>query len=488
MLTARNLRAPLHWTVAGLSVLDIAVALILSAGLAAGIVGALPFSTDHGSAAAAAGALLMTLPLAWRRRAPLATAAVLAAGALLNGLIFGPMVRCGAALPAVYMVAFTVGTIRDRARSAAGLALCAAAVVAEGLYDPQIEAQGLPFVLVAAGRVLRGRLLVRARTRTAEALRQRSAELRDQREQTARLAVLADRAKMSADLEGALHAQIGGIAAAAAAGLGALAAEDDGPAAATGDAAARQALASIEHDGRAVLDHLREVLGALREPAPSEPQPTLAQHVQAARPGHHRRRPPHRGREPAHPAGRAGAVRLPDRGAPPAGPGGRAGRGRRRAPPLRPGCPGTARLRAARHPAPTRGPCWRPRGNAPACTAAPWIAGRLAESATPRPGFPSSALMPDLTGLLKRLLTSWRGDALVGRAPGGLGNWLPGPGGGARERAVGDVARSRCPLPPRSPSGAGGRWPPRRWPALCCWPPSHWGWPACSTARLALRC
>ena len=276
MLTARNLRAPLHWTVAGLSVLDIAVALILSAGMAAEIVGALPSSTDHGSAAAAAGALLMTLPLAWRHRAPLATAAVLAAAALLNGLIFGPMIRCGAALPAVYMVAFTIGTIRHRARSAAGLALCAGAVVAEGLYDPQIEAQGLPFVLALLVAFFAAGCLVGARTRTAEALRQRSAELRAQREQTARLAVLADRARMSADLEGALHTQIGGIAATAAAGLGALAAEDGGPAAATGDAAARQALASIEHDGRAVLGHLRELLGSLHERAPSEPQPTLA--------------------------------------------------------------------------------------------------------------------------------------------------------------------------------------------------------------------
>jgi hypothetical protein len=273
MITARS---PLHWTVAGLSVLDITVAVILSAALAAGIVGALPFSHDHGSVAAAAGAVLMTAPLAWRRRAPLATAAALAAAALLNGLIFGPMVRCGAALPAVYMVAFTIGTIRHRARSAAGLALCAGAVVAEGLYDPQIEAQGLPFVLALLVAFFAAGCLVGARTRTAEALRQRSAELRAQREQTARLAVLADRARMSADLEGALHTQIGGIAAVAAAGLGALTAEDGGPAAATGDAAAQQALASIEHDGRAVLGHLRELLGSLHERAPSEPQPTLA--------------------------------------------------------------------------------------------------------------------------------------------------------------------------------------------------------------------
>ena len=276
MPTARNLRAPLHWTVAGLSVLDITVALILSAVLAAGIVGALPFAHDHGSVAAAVGALLLTAPLAWRHRAPLATAAVLAAAALLNGLIFGSMVRCGAALPAIYMVAFTAGTIRNRARSATGLALCAGAVVAEGLYDPQIEGQGLPFVLALLAAFFAAGCLVGARTRTAEALRQRSAELHDQREQTARLAVLADRARMSADLEDALHARIGGIAATAAAGLSALTAEDDGPAAATGDAAARQALASIEHDGRAVLGHLRELLSSLRERAPSEPQPTLA--------------------------------------------------------------------------------------------------------------------------------------------------------------------------------------------------------------------
>lgn len=275
MITARGLRAPLSRTVAGLSVLDIAVALILSAVMVAGIHGVLLFGHDHGGAAAAAGAVLMTAPLAWRRRAPLATAAVLAAAALFNGLVFGPMVRCGAALPAIYMVGFTAGTIAKRARPATGLALCAGAVIAEGLYDPQIEIQGLGFVLALLAAFFAAGRLVRARTRTAETLRHRSAELRDQREQTARLAVLADRARLSADLEDALHAQIGGIAATAAAGLGALAAPG-GDSGRAGEAGARQALVSIEHDGRAVLGQLREVLGALRERAPSEPQPTLA--------------------------------------------------------------------------------------------------------------------------------------------------------------------------------------------------------------------
>jgi hypothetical protein len=267
MITARDLRAPLNRTVAGLYAADIVAALILSAyavGLTSGVVHT---SHPHGGAAASVGVLAMTLPVAWCRRWPLAAAGVLAVAAVLNGVIFGPMVRCGATLPAIFLVTFAVGVKCDRARSAAGLLLCAGAAVAEGLYDPQIEAQGLVAVLPVLVAFFAAGRLVRARAETARELRRRSAELRRQREETARLAVLADRAKVTAELEGSLHTQIGVIAGTAATGLGALDADQD---------AARQALASIEHDGRAVLGHLREVLGSLQEPASSEPQPTLA--------------------------------------------------------------------------------------------------------------------------------------------------------------------------------------------------------------------
>ena len=277
MISARALRAPLNWTVAGLSVLDLAVAVILSGYAVALVSGVFYPSHPHGGAAASVGVVAMILPMAWRRPAPLAAAAVMAAAALFNGLVFGPVVRCGAFLPAIFLVAYAVGVRRDRAASAAGLLLCAAAVVAEGLYDPQIEGGGLVFVLPVLAAFFASGRLVRARTQTAAALRRSSAELRRQREETARLAVLADRARVTADLEQSLHAQIGGLASTAATGLGALAGDhQDGD-----QAAARQALASIERDGRAVLGHLREVLSTLQErplsePQPSEPQPTLA--------------------------------------------------------------------------------------------------------------------------------------------------------------------------------------------------------------------
>ncbi len=267
MSSARVLRAPLNWTVAGLGVLDLAAAVILSGYAVALVSGVIHTSHPHGGTAASVGVLAMTLPVAWRRPAPLAAAAVMAAAALLNGLVFGPMVRCGASLPAIFLVAYAAGVRRDRAASAAGLLLCAAAVVAEGLYDPQIEGAGLVAVLpVLVAFFVSGRL-VRSRTQTAAALRESSAELRRQREETARLAVLADRARVTADLEQSLHARIGGLASTAADGLGALVGDLAGD-----QAAARQALASIERDARAVLGHLREVLSTLQERQPGEPQ------------------------------------------------------------------------------------------------------------------------------------------------------------------------------------------------------------------------
>jgi signal transduction histidine kinase len=257
----------MRWTVGGLGILDIVAAALLSGIVLAVGFGWLHTSGDRLGVAPAAGVLAMTVPVAGRRRAPVAAAGIMAAAALLNGLAFGSLVRCGVALPAFFLVVFAVGVRRDRGWSALGVALCAGGVVAEGMYDPQIQVSGLAFVLpVLAGFYAAG-CLIRARTEMASALRHKSAELRRQREQTAHLAVQADRAEISADLEQSLHAQIRGIAAAAAAGLEVLD---------TDHAAARQAMTAIEHDGRHALEHMRQMLGSLREPAPSEPQPTLA--------------------------------------------------------------------------------------------------------------------------------------------------------------------------------------------------------------------
>src|SRR5260370_22164087 len=158
----------------------------------------------HGGVVAAVGALAMTLPVAWERRAPVVAAATFAAAAPLNGLIIGPMVRCGCALPGVFAIAFFTGTRCTGRKLAAGAMLCVGAVTAQGFFDPVLGpgflVAGPPIVVgfCAAGR------LAWSRSLTAAELRQRNAELRAQREQTARLAVAADRARVTAAPDGFL--------------------------------------------------------------------------------------------------------------------------------------------------------------------------------------------------------------------------------------------------------------------------------------------
>jgi hypothetical protein len=270
MSTTRLLRSAVTRRAGGLFLADVVAAVLLSAWGVALTSGIEHTGHRHGGAAASVGVLAMTLPVAWRRRAPFAAAATLGVAAALNGLVFGPMVRCGPALVAVFLVAFALGS-RSRSRGAAewaGLVLCAGNVVAQAFYDPQLgPSTAVPFLLVLAGFFAIGRL-ARSRMAAADALRRRSAELRGQREETARLAVIADRAQATRDLEIGLHDRIDAIAASAAAGRDAMAADPGG---------AAQALASIEQAGREVLQHMREVVGTLHDDAPRAPQPTLAE-------------------------------------------------------------------------------------------------------------------------------------------------------------------------------------------------------------------
>ncbi|MHB1535388.1 MAG: DUF7134 domain-containing protein [Acidimicrobiales bacterium] len=270
MTTTRRVRSWANATVVGVNVLDVAAAVLLSvyaAILTSG--GAHPYhpSARGGEVAASIGVLAMTVPVAWRRRAPIAAAAVLAGGAVLNGVVFGHMVRCGPSLPAVFLVGFAVGAYCDRPRAGAGLALCAINVTAQSVYDPRLGARVTVLMLpVLAGFFALGRV-ARARTAAAESLRQRTDDLRRQREETASLTVMADRARLSEELDSTLRGQIDQIATTAAAGREAL-----------GDdiSATQRALVSIEHDGREVLRQMREIVGTLDE-APSEPQPCLAE-------------------------------------------------------------------------------------------------------------------------------------------------------------------------------------------------------------------
>jgi signal transduction histidine kinase len=247
---------------------DVALAAFLSLYAIVDVSGLSGIANPHSGAVAAVAVLAMTVPVAWERRAPAAAAAVVAVGAAVNELVIGPMIRCGPGLPAVFVIAFFAGTRLDGRRLAVAEGFCAGAVITQALYDPQLGAgflvAGLP---VVAACCLAGRL-ARSRGLAAAALRERNAELRDQRDQTARLAVAADRARVSADLDDFLRDRITAMAAAATAGRDLVPSDPAG---------ARGAFAVVETSGRAMLAQMRDVVGALREEGLTGPQPVLAE-------------------------------------------------------------------------------------------------------------------------------------------------------------------------------------------------------------------
>jgi signal transduction histidine kinase len=267
-VSARWLTAPVFgWPDVGRA--DLAFAVLLSAAAITSTSGLTHPGKPHTGVAASFAVLLMTAPVALARRATVPVAATLAVGAALNWVVIGHMVRCGAALPAVFYVGFSIGNrVIDRRQAALGIAALAGNIVCQAYSDPQLGPDVISYmVAITIGFAIAGRLL-QGRNVAVAALRSRTAELRDQREQNARLAVAADQARIADDLDGYLHDQVGQIAAAAALGRDTLAAEPD---------QAQDAFLAIQDTGRETLAHMRGVVAGLRDNAPTEPQPVLAQ-------------------------------------------------------------------------------------------------------------------------------------------------------------------------------------------------------------------
>lgn len=254
---------------------DVAFGLLLSGIAVAGTSGLDKSANPNQSVGAALAVLVMTVPVVFARRWPLLAAASLAAGAALNWLAIGPMVRCGVTLPAVFFVAFAVGSrCHGPSRTVAAAAFLAVSLLCQSYSDPQL---GGPAVLelmlpIALGFGVLGRLL-RARDAILVRLRTRTSELREQREQNARLAVAADQERIAADLDGFLHDRVGRMAAVADTGRAAL----DARPLDIGHPGARDAFVTIQETGRETLTHMRDLVAGLRDDSPRQPQPVLAQ-------------------------------------------------------------------------------------------------------------------------------------------------------------------------------------------------------------------
>jgi signal transduction histidine kinase len=212
---------------------------------------------------------LMTLPVVFARRHPLPAATALLGGVLINWAAIGHYVRCGGTLPAAFFVAFVIGS-RCRGMSRLyGEVIVAGGIVCQCASDPQLYPLSTAALLIPVSLVFLGLGVALYRRNLAVAtLRAKTTELRQQRDLNAQLAVAADRARITGDLESYLQDRVSGIASTAAAGRDALPAEPLN---------AQAAFATIQGAGRETLTHMREVVRSLNEAPSSGPQPVLAQ-------------------------------------------------------------------------------------------------------------------------------------------------------------------------------------------------------------------
>jgi hypothetical protein len=212
--------------------------------------------------------LAVTVPLVWRRSAPL-----LALGAALIALaghvvLFGEMTRCGVVFPLTWILVFAAAARLQRGPALAGLLLGICCVVVMGSADSQVPFGEIPPFLVLTVLVWGAGRLVRSRMRVAAELQKSTEQLRALRDERARLEVATDRERLSGELDELLQRRLGELA-----GLA------DTGAATTDAATATATLVTIEAESRQTLQQMRELVGVLRNSdesaGPLAPQPTL---------------------------------------------------------------------------------------------------------------------------------------------------------------------------------------------------------------------
>ncbi|TYP83842.1 sensor histidine kinase [Blastococcus xanthinilyticus] len=214
--------------------------------------------------------VLLVAPLAWRRRAPLAAAAVVIAAGLLELRLSSQFLAANyAALVMVYSLAAYAPRWAGRAGLAIGLV--GAVLASLRYYSPSPVDAAFPAASIGVAVVAAWALgdLRRARALRVAGLEERARLLELERDQEMRLAATAERARIAREMHDVV-----------AHSLSVVIAQADGGryAGRTDPQAATDALEAISATGRQALTDMRALLGVLRDGGGEEyaPQPDVA--------------------------------------------------------------------------------------------------------------------------------------------------------------------------------------------------------------------
>jgi signal transduction histidine kinase len=211
--------------------------------------------------------LLLTLPLAWRRRAPLTVVLIFVGTAvveeILGGGLFAGNPPLFASLITGAVVFYSLGAHAEDWDAGAGAAIGVAGLWTTVILSGDVDLQSFLFSagLVVATPWLAGR--------TTRSRRLRVAALEREQEQRTRLAVSDERARIARELHDVVAHSVGVMVVQAGGARHVLERDPD---------RAREALDSIEQTGRTALTEMRRSLGVLRregEEAALEPQPGM---------------------------------------------------------------------------------------------------------------------------------------------------------------------------------------------------------------------
>jgi len=208
----------------------------------------------------AVAALAITIPLAWRRAAPLPAAAATFVAFAVSGLFSEEPQTVFVAL---LLAAYSVGAHAPRRPARVGVALAVAGVLANEPGDVVVMGP----VMVAAWYAGR---LVRAREEDARRLRELAEALEHERAEQARLAVVEERTRIARELHDVVAHAMAVVV------LEAGAERMHLP---PGQESTDRALRSIEATGRSALAEMRRLVGLLRDDDRSPalaPRPSLA--------------------------------------------------------------------------------------------------------------------------------------------------------------------------------------------------------------------
>lgn len=207
--------------------------------------------------------LVMTAPLAWRRRFPFGVALVVSGAIVLQVIVEHGSHPPDGPFLAWIVTSYSVAAHAGFRRALAGGALLIIAVDLWA-YNTGDDLVFIPVIL--AGFWIAGRV-VRSRNVLAAQLAERTRELEGEREERAKLAVAEERARIARELHDVVSHTLGVIVLQAGA-------ERVAP----DESSARETLGSIERSGREALAEMGRLVGMLRSDEAEErmPQPGLA--------------------------------------------------------------------------------------------------------------------------------------------------------------------------------------------------------------------